>query len=71
MKTIESSKFEYLKWDIADVDSSKKNIDYLFDKYGFIDDIIICAGVNTCPNNNATDYVEKNGRKQNLFILLI
>lgn len=59
LKTIESSKFEYLKWDIADVDSSKKNIDYLFDKYGFIDDIIICAGVNTCPNNNATDYVEK------------
>lgn len=59
LKTIESSKFEYLKWDIADVDSSKKNIDYLFDKYGFIDDIIICAGVNICPNNNATDYVEK------------
>ena len=59
LETIESSKFEYLKWDIADVDSSKKNIDYLFDKYGFIDDIIICAGVNTCPNNNATDYVEK------------
>lgn len=59
LKTIESSKFEYLKWDIADVDSSKKNIDYLFDKYSFIDDIIICAGVNTCPNNNATDYVEK------------
>lgn len=63
LNTIESSKFEYLKWDIADVDSSKKNIDHLFDKYGFIDDIIICAGVNTCPNNNATNYVERKWRE--------
>lgn len=59
LDTIKSSKLEYLKWDIADVDASKRHIDYLFDKYGFIDDIVICAGVNVCPNNNSTNYVER------------
>lgn len=59
LDTIKSSKFEYLKWDIADVDAFKRHIDYLFGKYGFIDDIVICAGVNVCPNNNSTNYVER------------
>lgn len=59
LEAINSSQFEFLKWDIAEVETSKKHIDYLFEKYGFVDDIVICAGVNVCPNNNETDYVKK------------
>lgn len=59
LETLKSSRFEFLKWDIAEVDTSKKYIDYLIEKYGFVDDIVICAGVNVCPNNNETDYIKK------------
>lgn len=59
LEAINSSQFEFLKWDIAEVETSKKHLDYLFEKYGFVDDIVICAGVNVCPNNNETDYVKK------------
>lgn len=59
LESISSPQLEFLKWDISNIESSKKNIDYLLDKYGYIDDIVICAGVNVCPNNQATDFVER------------
>lgn len=62
LSTIKCDSLEYLQWDVADINQSRSNIQYIINKYGRIDNIVLCAGVNVLHNNKSSDLIE---RKEN------
>lgn len=59
LKSIKSTKLEFLRWDVSNIQESSKCIEYIVRKYDRIDSIVLSAGVNKYSDNTGTSPLEK------------